>query len=228
MKRSVASSVRSVSRTPAGASWRRQTRSAAGLCVVGLAIAAGLPDAGWAHPEFQRDLVQRSGRAVNCAYCHTSADGPEGTGVGQIGRLTPSEMGQLGQARAALLPAAGVENPVLNAFGNHILNAVGKARILELRLVPGELAGVLPAGSDLDHDGIEDTQEFRDGTHPLIDSDGHPARLFMHNLRRSAWQIVLTLVATVLGLWGIKHLLEGFDVMARRPRDTGTNSGGEA
>ncbi|MBK8231215.1 MAG: hypothetical protein IPK72_11620 [Candidatus Eisenbacteria bacterium] len=194
---------------------------------VGVMLALLLSRTAAAHPEYQRSLVLNTGRAVNCAYCHTSADGPEGTGLGQIGRLSPSELEQLGRARAALQPGAGVESPILNAFGNHILNVVGKARILELRLAPQELAGALPAGSDLDADGIEDAEEYRDGTHPLIDSDGDPIRLFRHNLGRYAWQIVLTFAATVLGLWGLKHLLDGFEILARRPEDGETTTRGK-
>ncbi len=218
-------------RIPVQSSARRSpARASRGDCAVGLAMflvaAAAVPAS--AHPEYQRALVASTGRAVNCAYCHTSADGPEGTGLGQIGRLSPSELEQLGRSRAALQPGAGVHSPILNAFGNHILNVVGKARVLELRLAPGELAGMLPRGSDLDSDGIEDCQEYRDGTHPLIDSDGDPIRLFQHNLKRYAWQIVLTLAATLLGLWGLKHLLDGFEVLARRPEEDGTEPGRQA
>lgn len=173
-----------------------------------------------AHPEFQRSIVARTHRSVNCAYCHTSADGPEGTAPGQIGRLTASEIEQLGRARAALLPGAGARNPILNAFGNHVLNAVGKARILELRLVPEQLGAALPTTSDLDHDGISDVQELRDGTHPLIDSDGDPRRLFVHRLRHNLTPLVLALCATVLGLYGLRHLLLGFEIALRVPVDT--------
>lgn len=172
-----------------------------------------------AHPEFQRSIVTRTHRSVNCAYCHTSADGPEGTAQGQIGRLTAAELDQLGRARAALKPGSGVESPILNAFGNHILNSVGKARVLELRLAPEQLGGALPAESDLDRDGISDVQEYHDGTHPLLDSDGDPWRLFAFGFRRNATQLTLALCATILGLYGLRHLLQGFDIAARGPTD---------
>lgn len=173
-----------------------------------------------AHPEFQRSIVARTHRSVNCAYCHTSADGPEGTAPGQIGRLTASELEQLGRARAALLPGVGARNPILNAFGNHVLNAVGKARLLELRLAPEQLGAALPAAGDLDYDGISDVQELRDGTHPLLDSDGDPRRLFVHGLRRNLTPLVLALCATVLGLYGLRYLLLGFEIALRMPADT--------
>jgi len=163
-----------------------------------------------AYPDFQRYLVQSTGRSVNCAMCHVNADGPEGTAPGQIGRLSPAELTQLGQARSALLPENQARSPILNQFGNHILNRLGKTKLLELRLVPGELAGALPAGSDLDHDGISDAEELRAGTHPLLDTDGNPWRLFRHNAWRNRTSLVLTLAATILGLYGLKHLLHGF------------------
>lgn len=182
------------------------------LVVVAALVAAGSAQA---HPEYQRSIVTRTHRSVNCAYCHTNADGPEGTAPGQLGRLTASELEQLGRARAALQPGAGAESPILNAFGNHVLNTVGKGRILELRLAPEQLATLLPAASDLDRDGISDVQEYRDGTHPLLDTDGDPWRLFTHGLRRNATSLVLALFATLLGLYGLRHLLNGFEIATR-------------
>lgn len=186
------------------------------LVVLGALSAPGLVRA---HPEFQRSIVTLTHRSVNCAYCHTSADGPEGTALGQIGRLTAAELDQLGRARAALKPGSGVESPILNAFGNHILKSLGKARILELRLAPEQLAGALPAVGDMDHDGISDVQEYRDGTHPLLNSDGDPWRLFTFGFQRNAAQLALALCATILGLYGLRHLLQGFDIAARGPTD---------
>ena len=163
-----------------------------------------------AHPEFQRSIQKTTGRSVNCAYCHQNADGPEGTAPGQIGRLSPAEFTRLGQARAALLPDNQATSPILNEFGNHLLNRLGKKRILELRLVPTELVSSLPVEGDLDQDGITDIEEYRAGTHPLLDTDGDPWRLFRHNAWKYRMSLLLTLAATILGLYGLKHLLHGF------------------
>ncbi len=165
-----------------------------------------------AYPEFQRAIARKSGRAINCAMCHNHPDGPEGAAFGQIGSLTPEQIKKLQEARAAFLPGRNVENPLLNAFGNHIIKDIGKKKFLELRLTPDRLADALDPKSDLDHDGIPDAQELRDGTHPLLKSDGRPWLLFRHNFQKNRGQIILTVLATLAGLYGLKHLLQGFAI----------------
>jgi hypothetical protein len=151
--------------------------------------------------------------------CHTHSDGPEGTAPGQIGHLTPAEQSELGRARASFNPGGNVSSPILNAFGNHIINSLGKKAVLELRFTPAELTNnKLLADSDLDQDGIPDVVEVRTGTHPLIKSDGRPWLLFKANFSENFGQILLMLAATILGLWGLRHLLHGFDT-ATRPND---------
>lgn len=174
-----------------------------------VALALLLAPRAAAYPEFQQFIVKHSQRPVNCAMCHTHADGPEGTAPGQIGRLTTAELGELGRARAAFEPGQKVQNPILNAFGNHILQSVGKKKLLEFRRAPDQLANALPKDSDLDHDGIPDVNEFLAGTHPLIASDGDPWALFTTGVRRNWPQLALTLAATILGLYGLRHLLLG-------------------
>jgi hypothetical protein len=172
-----------------------------------------------AYPEFQKQIVESSGRTVNCALCHEHSDGPEGTAPGQIGHLTPAEQGELGRARAAFNPGGNVKSPILNAFGNHIVNSIGKKQFLELKVTPAELSNKLPQDSDLDKDGIPDAVELRTGTHPLIKSDGLPWLLFKANFAENFTQILLMLAATILGLWGLRHLLHGFDTAAHTPDD---------
>ena len=171
------------------------------------ALVAGSVDA---YPEFQQYINKTSGRTVNCAMCHAHSDGPEGNAPGQIGKLTTAEQTELGRARAAFNPGAKPKSPILNAFGNHIIDSIGKTKFLELRLTPGELAAQLPQDSDLDNDGISDAVELATGTHPLLNTDGLPWLLFKVNFARNWGQIVLILAATVLGLWGLKHILTGF------------------
>lgn len=178
-------------------------------------LAVVFPVGAWAYPEFQAFVTKNSGRPINCAMCHRHADGPEGAGVGQIGRLNASELERLGRARAAFAPGVQVDSPILNAFGNHIIESVGKTKFLEFRVAPAQLAAALLPQSDLDHDGISDAQEFLDGTHPLNKNDGHPWLLFQANFKRTFPQILLTLAATILGLYGLTHLLRGFGVATR-------------
>ena len=197
-----------------GPGWGTGAAAANWVCALTLLIttaAASLQ----AYPEFQQFIVKHSGRPVNCAFCHANPDGPEGAGPGQIGHLTAGEQVELVRARGAFEPGAKTHSPILNAFGNHIINSLGKRNFLELRLAPAQLAGVLPKDSDLDGDGIPDAREYLAGTHPLIPSDGDPWLLFKAKFRRNLPQIVLTLAATVAGLWGLGHLLQGFAAATR-------------
>jgi hypothetical protein len=168
-----------------------------------------------AYPEFQQYIVKHSGRPVNCALCHANADGPEGAGPGQIGHLNAAEQAELVRARGAFEPGTKPNSPILNAFGNHIINQLGKRKFLELRLAPAQLAEALPPDSDLDGDGIPDVKEFLAGTHPLLASDGNPWLLFRANFQRNFPQLALALAATVAGLWGLGHLLRGFAAATR-------------
>lgn len=176
---------------------------------------ASVPHHIMAYPEFQAFIAKSSGRTVNCAMCHANSDGPEGTAPGQIGHLNASELDRLGRARAALLPGQDVNSPILNAFGNHIIKSIGKEKFVELKVSPGHLAEVLPQDSDLDHDGIPDVREYLDGTLPVNHNDGNPGLLLRHNFRANFLPIILTLAATILGVWGLGHLLHGFAIASR-------------
>lgn len=176
-----------------------------------LALAALLlPASLGAYPEYHAFIVKHSGRPINCAMCHRHADGPDGAAPGQLGRLTPEAQEQLGRARSAFEPGVKVDSPILNAFGNHMVQTLGRKQLMELKMAPEQLAERLPANSDLDGDGIPDVRELLDGTHPLNPNDGHPWLLFRHNFMRNLTQIALTLAATAAGLWGLSHLLRGF------------------
>jgi hypothetical protein len=172
-----------------------------------------------AYPEYQAAIVKMSHRPVNCAMCHVHGDGPEGAAVGQIGRLTTEEFARLGRARAAFEPGGNVNSPILNAFGNHIINSIGKTKFIELRQLPEKLPELLPAESDLDGDGIPNIQEYRDGTNPLNKNDGSPLLLFKINLERNIPQIALAVAATFAGLYGFKHILRSFATALRRPEE---------
>ena len=179
------------------------------VAVSGLAMAVMLMAPAGAHTEFQKFVRENSGRAINCAMCHVHSDGPEGTGLGQIGGLSSREMLRLNRARSAFEPGQEVDSPILNAFGNSIITRVGKRKLLELRLRPDLLAEALGDEIDLDDDGIPDSREYLDGTHPLQESDGAPWLLFTHNLRRHGFHIVMIAIATALTLFGLMSLLAG-------------------
>lgn len=169
----------------------------------------------FAHHEFQAFVQAHSRRPVNCALCHTSADGPEGTGPGQIGSLSDSERERLNRARAAFEPSPVVDSPILNEFGNLIVARLGKRRVLELRAKPEVLAADLGDESDLDRDGIPDAEEFLAGTHPLMAHHGEPLKLFVHQLRQNAVHIALLGAATLITLYGLICVLRGFALRVR-------------
>lgn len=170
------------------------------------ALAAAPPAA--AYPELEVFVEQRSGRYVNCALCHTHPDGPEGTKPGQIRSLDAAELARLNRARAAFEPGGGVDSPILNDFGDRILDEIGKRRFLEIRVTdPALLAEELGFDSDLDGDGIADATEYLEGTHPLDAQHGAPLRLLRVNLARRWFDILMIVLATVCGLWGLDHLL---------------------
>ncbi len=190
------------------------------LIVLGAALALGTALAGpaAARQEYYDYLRKTSGRPMDCAMCHVNPGGPEGRDAGQIYSLTPGELEQLKHARAAFAPGQKVENPTLNEFGNHILEVVGRQRFLDLRNDPARLATELGATSDLDGDGISDAREMLDGTHPLKPGSGNALLLLVTNLQRNYLELTLLLLATVLGLYGLSHLLRGFSLAAGAAR----------
>jgi hypothetical protein len=169
-----------------------------------------------AYPEFEQYIDQTSGRYVNCSMCHTHPEGPEGVKPGQIGSLNAEQMDQLNRGRAAFEPGMGIENPILNAFGNSIVEQLGKTEFLQMRLRPKDLSGALDPTIDTDGDGISDADELRAGTLPTDHNHGDPWRLFLHNLRERAFHVLMLVVATALGLYGIRALLHGFEARMRQ------------
>lgn len=171
-----------------------------------------------AYPEYQRYSKAASGRAVNCAMCHTHSDGPDGLKPGQIGSLNEEELNQLGLARQALEPGFAGKSPILNEFGNEVLKTVGKNKLAEFKQKPELLTEALIKTSDLDGDGIPDFEEYEDGTHPLNSLDGHPWKLFKNNVKKNAFHIVMLLLATGFGLFGLSNLLQWLSIKADRDR----------
>lgn len=161
------------------------------------------------YPEFQKFSQANSGRTVNCAMCHTHPDGPNGGAFGQIGSLTPAQMEKLNQARSAFEPGRQVESPILNAFGNHIIKTIGKTKFLEYKSRPEQLASALGTSSDLDGDGVADSREYLEGTHPLNNTNGNPRLLFMQNFMRYRLHVGLIFIATIVTIYGLANILKG-------------------
>jgi len=182
--------------------------------IAALMLGAAAP--AFAYPEFQVYIEQQSGRNVNCAMCHTHPDGPEGLKPGQIGRLDAQQLEALNRARAAFDPGQDVENPILNEFGNAIIRQLGKTRFLALRIEPEELAPALDPAHDLDGDGISDATEMMQGTLPTDPFHGDPASLFWINAMRRWFDILMIGLATAAGLYGLNHLLRGYEAILSR------------
>lgn len=185
-----------------------------------LVAGALLPRAASAYPEYQKWVQKNSGRTVSCALCHAHPDGPEGVKHGQIGSLTPAQMEALGRARTAFEPGQKVTSPILNDFGNRIMEAAGKKKVLALRDDPAKLAPLLGA-SDLDRDGLADAREYLEGTDPLNPHHGDPWALGLINLQRYGIHLALLVIATLLGLWGLGHILRWFEQATRGVLEAG-------
>lgn len=179
--------------------------------VVALVLSA--PRLAAAYPEYQKWVQKESGRSVSCAMCHAHPDGPEGVKHGQIGSLTPAEFEALGRARIAFEPGQKIDSPILNAFGNRIIEAAGKKKFMALRDRPEDL-GKLLGDSDLDGDGLSDAREYRDGTDVLNPHHGAPWALLAINLRRFGVHLGLLVLATMAGLYGLNHLFRWFGTAA--------------
>jgi len=163
-----------------------------------------------AYPEFQAYIQKNSGTPVNCAFCHSNSNGPEGASPGQIGALSTAELDKLNRARMAFAPGQKVDSPILNPFGNVIINKLGRTKFIELRRTPEKLASVLDPVSDLDHDGSTDVEELIYGTHPVNPHSGNPWSLFTHNLWENRFHVFMIIIATLFVMYGIRQLINGF------------------
>ncbi|MFZ2492459.1 MAG: hypothetical protein WA208_13335 [Thermoanaerobaculia bacterium] len=171
-----------------------------------------------AYPEFEAWSEKTSGKFVDCAMCHTHPDGPEGVKPGQIRSLSREELAKLNESRAAFEPGVVIDSPILNAFGDRIIEKLGKKRVIELRSSgPGQLVGLYGMESDLDGDGIPDAREYMQGSSPVDSRSGDPWTLFKGNLRQYWLDILMTIIATIAGLYGLKQILRWFEYHSESP-----------
>ena len=168
-----------------------------------------------AHPEYLQYFKKESGRAINCAMCHVNPEGPEGVKPGQIGSLDADGKKILELARKAK-PGDNIKDPILNEFGNELLNTIGHDKLVELEGNPGAIPGLLSKTSDLDHDGIPDYQELQDGTDPLNANDGLPWKLFVHNFMNNWFQIMMIILATISGIFGLYYIILWFSIRTKK------------
>jgi hypothetical protein len=178
------------------------------LFVLMLAVATLLSQRGEAYPEFQKYVQENSGRFVNCSLCHTHAEGPEGDKLGQIGRLDQEALERLNEARMAAEANNKAKSPILNKFGNHILNSGGMNAVANARGNPAALYTFLPKDSDLDGDGVTDVKELAAGTNPSDESHGPPLALFIANFKKNFGLILaltLSFAALFFGIGAIQR-----------------------
>lgn len=178
-------------------------------------ISSIVPQSANGYPEFQEFAEKHSGRTTNCATCHTNPAGPTGKESGQIGSLDAQAMDKLNAARGALAPGVEVDSPILNRFGDLIMKKLGKRKVLADRADPSRLASDYGTDSDLDSDGIPDSQEFLDGTDPLNKFHGDPWRMFLVNFSRNAPHLLAAAIGVLLLNWGFSRMLAGFAAVKR-------------
>jgi hypothetical protein len=189
------------------------------LIILLAALALAGSQKGFCYPEYQAFVEKHSKRTVDCSLCHVNGNGPMGQEPGQEGSLTPAEIERLNKERTAMEPGVDVDSPILNRFGNSIIKTIGRAKFLELRDHPEQLATALGTKSDLDSDGIPDSQEYLDGTDTLNKSHGDPWKLLFINMDRYKGQIILAIVSIMLLDFGFMQLLKGFETVAKARRE---------
>jgi hypothetical protein len=152
-----------------------------------------------AFPQYADWITEKSGRQVDCAYCHINAEGPQGTGPGQIGSIKDDDLPKLRTA----------ESPILNAFGKSIIKHVGYAGVAEGMMDPSSVAQKLKA-FDMDGDGISDGVEMEFATLPSDPLSAPPHLLWQKRLEKNMPFVLLIGVCGIAGAIALfmlsKHL----------------------
>lgn len=147
--------------------------------------------------EFQSFIELKSKKQLNCAYCHSHTNGPNGSETGQLGSLSEDKK-QLTAYNQFLNSNKELANsPILNEFGNYLVKNIDYEKITNAQNDPELLVNELK-DSDLDHDGISDAKELLDGTLPNDPLDGNLFKLFINNFKKKWIEIISQITVALL------------------------------
>ena len=155
--------------------------------------------------EFQSFIELKWKKQLNCAYCHSHTNGPNGNDNGQLGPLSEDEKQLTAYNQFLKSNKELVDSPILNEFGNYLVKKLGYEKITNAQNDPSLLINELK-DLDLDHDGISDAQELLDGTLPNDPLDGSPMKLLINNLKKKWIEIILQTAAILLLILSIFKL----------------------
>lgn len=175
-------------------------------CFVALLLAMTLqPSQVYAFVEFQTFIEQKSKKQLNCAYCHSHTNGPEGDESGQLRSLDEKQKQSTAYNQFLQSNKEFIDSPILNEFGNYLVKKLGYETITSAQNEPNKLVEGLK-DSDLDNDGIKDSQELLEGTLPNDPFDGNSLRLFLNGVKKKWIEIsfqaivILFLIISLLKL----------------------------
>ena len=151
----------------------------------------------FAFNEFQTFIEQKSKKQLNCAYCHNHVNGPNGNEAGQLGSLSEEQKQLTAYNQFLSINKELVDSPILNELGNYLVKQLGYEEIVNAQEDPDKLLDKLKE-SDLDRDGINDSEELLDGTLPNDPLDGNPFKLFVSNIKKKWMEVCFQVIALVL------------------------------
>ena len=162
------------------------------LCVFLFSI-----NSAYAFSEFQSFIESKSKKQLNCAYCHSNVNGPEGKEKGQLDSLSEEEKQFTAYNQFLKANKELVNSPILNEFGNYLVKKLGYETIVQAQEDPNIIVEKLK-DFDLDKDGISDSEEFLDGTLSNDSLDGNPFKLFINNTKKKCFEICFQIIIIVL------------------------------
>ena len=158
--------------------------------------------------EFQIFMEEKAKKQLNCTYCHSHPNGPEGNEEGQLDSLTEDEKKLTAYNQYLAGNTIFVNSPILNEFGNYLVKKLGYEEIVKAQNEPTKIIEGLK-DSDFDKDGIIDSTEITEGTLSNDPYDGSPLRLFVHNFKKNIPEILLQIISAVVFIFSIFKLKNG-------------------